>query len=192
MKLIKLALAFRKSAATPELRIVRRFLAWSQAAADDQRVNVATMLARAYLSQALPDQLRREFEICLALIVEDPSTSVRRALAIAIADADAAPRHIVLALADDRPEIAAIVLAKSPVLTEAELKSYAVSGGDGKQLALARRASLPASLAAFLAENGRQEVAIALIEIAEHPSPPKSSVGSPIASSRTAPCVRRF
>ena len=164
MKLIKLALASRKSAAEPELRIVRRFLSWSQAAADEQRVNVATMLARAYLSQALPDQLRPEFEICLALIVEDASTSVRRALAIAIADADTAPPHIVLALADDRPEIAAIVLAKSPVLTEAELNGYAALGGDGKQLALARRSNPPASLAAFLAENGRPEAAIALIE----------------------------
>ena len=75
---------------------------------------------------------------------------VRRALAEALASAQDAPRHIIAALASDLPEIAAIVLTRSPVLSDVELVACAAIGGELAQIALARRRALNADAAAPL------------------------------------------
>ena len=97
-------------------------------------------------------------------MLDDPSALVRRALAEALAGAFEAPRAIVLALAADQSDVAAVVLGRSPVLTEAELVDFAASGDAAAQCAIARRPRLPASIAAALAEVGRREAAIALAD----------------------------
>jgi uncharacterized protein (DUF2336 family) len=142
---------------------VGRFLAWAQKASPDERAEAASTLARAYLREPAP-HLRHDAELCLTTMAEDDSALVRRALAFAFADAADAPRQIVSALASDEPEIAAIVLARTPVLSDAELADCAAIGCETVQIALARRPSLNANVAASLAEADRRGVAIALIE----------------------------
>jgi uncharacterized protein (DUF2336 family) len=159
-------------AAAPEQGNVGRFFAWAQTVDDDQRANAARTLASAYLYNNLPEALKRDLELCLTRIAEDPSPQVRRVLADALADARGAPRHIIIALADDRPEIAAIVLAQSPILSDAELVEYATTGEDVVQTALARRPALPTSVAASLAEFGRSAAVMALIENLQAPLSP--------------------
>ena len=89
---------------------------------------------------------------------------VRRALASALAEAKDAPREIITALVHDEPDIAAIVLARSPALSDDELAECAISGCARTQIALAGRRDLSAAVAASLAEIERRDVAIALIE----------------------------
>jgi uncharacterized protein (DUF2336 family) len=89
---------------------------------------------------------------------------VRRALASALADAQDAPREIITTLVHDEPDVAAIVLARSPALSDAELAECATSGCARTQIALAGRRDLGPEVAASLAEIDRRDVAIALIE----------------------------
>jgi uncharacterized protein (DUF2336 family) len=170
--------SMRQEAPRPERSNVRRFFAWAQRASPDERAKAASTLASAYLRDQTPPHarrggetgrladlgaLRQDAELCLAMMVEDASAQVRRSLAWALACADDAPRHIVSALANDEPEIAAIVLAQSPVLSDAELAEWATIGCEKVQVALARRPSLNADVAASLAEIDRREVVMALI-----------------------------
>jgi uncharacterized protein (DUF2336 family) len=145
-----------------EATIVRRFLDWAQRADAGERAEAASALARAYLYSDLSPSLRREATIGLTSLLDDHSTLVRRSLAEALASASNAPHHIVLALASDQSEVSSVVLARSPVLSDAELVDCAAIGDARAQIALARRPRLSVGVAAALAEIGRREAVIAL------------------------------
>jgi uncharacterized protein (DUF2336 family) len=145
-----------------ELSIVRRFLAWSQRADAGGRAEAASALARAFLYSDLGTALRREAELGLTALLDDPSALVRRALAEALAGAHDAPHHVILALACDQSEVSSVVLARSPVLTDAELVDCAAIGDARAQTVLARRPRLNVGIAAALAEIGEREAVIAL------------------------------
>lgn len=147
-----------------EPSIVRRFLAWTQRADPEGRAEAASALARAYLYSDLSPQARAEAALGLTAVLDDPSALVRRALAEALASAAEAPRHIVLALACDQSEVASVVLARSPALTDAELVDCAAVGDVAAQAALARRPRLSASVAAALAEIGERDAVLALAD----------------------------
>lgn len=142
--------------------IVRNFLSWAQTANAAQRAEGAGALARAYLYSDLEPQARRETEIALMSLLDDPSPLVRRALADNFASAADAPHAIVSALASDQSDIAAPVLSRSPLLTDAELIDCAAIGDAFAQSAIALRARVPAGVCAALAEVGAREAAISL------------------------------
>ncbi|MGJ0391441.1 MAG: DUF2336 domain-containing protein [Methylocystis sp.] len=142
--------------------IVRNFLSWAQTANAAQRAEGAGALARAYLYSRMEPRERRESEIVLTSLLDDPSPLVRRALADNFASALDAPHAIVSALASDQSDIAAPVLSRSPLLTEAELIDCAAIGDAFAQSAIALRARVPASVCAALVEVGVREAAISL------------------------------
>lgn len=146
-----------------EPTIVRRFLSWAQRADAEGRAEAASALARAYLYSDLGPSLRREAATGLTSLLDDHSALVRRALAEALAGSSDAPHHIVLALACDQSEVSSVVLARSPILTDAELVDCAAIGDVYAQIALARRPRLSVGVAAALAEIGRREAVIALV-----------------------------
>lgn len=142
--------------------IVRRFLVWAQHADAEGRAEAASALARAYLYSDLSPALRREAGVGLTTLLDDHSTLVRRSLAEALASASEAPHHIVLALASDISEVSSSVLARSSVLSEAELVDCAAIGDGRAQSALAGRPRLSAGLGAALAEIGERDAVLAL------------------------------
>ena len=119
-------------------------------------------MARAYLYSDLLDDDRRDAEVALTTLLDDPSPIVRRALAEAFASASDAPRHIVAALANDQSDVAALVLGRSPLLSDAELIDCAAIGDAFAQSAIALRPNLSACVAAALAEVGAREALISL------------------------------
>ncbi|WP_029031585.1 DUF2336 domain-containing protein [Salinarimonas rosea] len=132
--------------------IVRRFLLWARTASPGDRAEAVSALARAYLYGDLAHADRRDAETALTAMLDDPSPLVRRALAEAVANAPEAPRHIVVALASDQSGIAALVLARSPLLTDADLVDCAALGDDFVQTAIALRPRLSSAVSAALAE----------------------------------------
>jgi uncharacterized protein (DUF2336 family) len=118
----------------------------------------------AYLHANLPGVLRDDIGVVLAALLDDPHVAVRRALSEAFAAARGAPRALIVALANDRSEVAAPLLARSPQLTDAELVDCAAAGDDVAQCAIARRPHLGAGPAAALAEVGMRAAALALID----------------------------
>jgi uncharacterized protein (DUF2336 family) len=142
--------------------IVRKFFQWAQSAPAGQRADAASALARAYLYTALAAADRRDTEVALTALLDDPSPLVRRALADAFAHATQAPHHLIAALAGDQSEVSAIILNRSPLLSDAELIDAAAVGDALAQSAIALRPQVSAPVAAALAEVGGRDALIAL------------------------------
>src|SRR5262249_15272679 len=144
--------------------IVRQFLQWVRTAPAIDRADATSALARAYLYSDLSRDDRVAAEGAMLMLLDDASPLVREALAQALAASAEAPPSVILALAGDLPEIAAIVLERSPLLIDADLVDRVGSGEPWAQAAIARRALLPRPVAAALAEVGSPEACLILIE----------------------------
>jgi uncharacterized protein (DUF2336 family) len=143
--------------------IVRRFLLWARTAPAQERANATGVLVRAYLGSTMSADDRREAETALIALLDDPSPLVRRALAEELAAAPQAPRNLVLGLIAEQSDIAALLLAQSPVLTEADLVDAAAIGDGLAQRAIAQRPWLSPGICAALAEVGCEEALVALL-----------------------------
>jgi uncharacterized protein (DUF2336 family) len=142
--------------------LIRRFLDWADQVSAGERAEGTAALALAYLYSDLDPVDQGEAERVLTLLLDDPSPLVRRAMAESFATAVDAPRHIVVALAADQADVAAIILGRSPLLTDAELIDAAAIGDAVAQTAVAHRPSLSAAVAGALAEVGQRAAVLAL------------------------------
>ncbi|MHC2461604.1 DUF2336 domain-containing protein [Bradyrhizobium embrapense] len=144
--------------------IVRQFISWIRTAPAGERAEATRALARAWLISDLTEDDRIAAEGALLMLLDDPSPLVRQAMAEVFAYSAEAPATIVQALSADQPAIALPVLEHSPLLIDADLVDIVATGSDEMQCAIARRASLPASVAAAIAEVGSAAAALELIE----------------------------
>ena len=123
----------------------------------------AAALARAYIDRDLPFEDRCAAEAALTLLLDDPSSKVRLALAEALSMSHHAPAQIVAALASDQPEVAAIVLSRSPLFTDADLIDRVASSRRRSRKSSPRAPHVSISLAAAIAEVGDGEACAVLI-----------------------------
>jgi uncharacterized protein (DUF2336 family) len=143
--------------------VVSHFLKWVYTAKVAERSAAATALARAYVNHDLPFEDRCAAEAALTLLLDDPSSKVRLAIADALSMSHHAPLQIINALASDQAEIAALVLSRSPLLTDADLMERVAGGEPSVQKIIARRPSVSMPLAAAIAELGEAEACGELI-----------------------------
>lgn len=146
--------------------IVRQFISWVRSAPAGERSEATRALARAWLISDLSDEDRAAAEGALLMLLDDPSPLVRQAMAEVFACSDLAPAAIVCALSSDQPSVALPVLEFSPLLIDADLVDIVATGSAEVQCAIARRADLPLSVGAAIAEVGS---ASAIIELIENP-----------------------
>lgn len=144
--------------------IIRRFLLWVRSAAASERAQGAGALARAYVSARLSPEERREAEAALLSLLDDTSSAVRRALARELGSELDIPRHLVLALARDQSDVAALVLARSPLLLASDLVDCVEAGDALAQTAVAVRPGLPLAVASALAAVGAPDALVTLAE----------------------------
>lgn len=142
--------------------IVHRFLTWVRNAPAEARASATAALAGAYLAGQLDEDERFDAVAAMMLALDDEEPAIRLALARALADHPDAPRTVIVGLAADRGEIAAVVLERSPVVNEAELIHHTVVGDLAAQTAIACRRCLGAPAAAALAEVGELQAVLAL------------------------------
>jgi uncharacterized protein (DUF2336 family) len=143
--------------------IVQHFLKWIYTARVSERSAAAAALARAYIDRDLPFEDRCAAEAALTLLLDDPSAKVRLAMAEVLSMSGHAPLQIISALASDQPEIATLVLARSPLFTEADLIDRVAGGSAAIQRIVAERPRVPMGLAAAIAEVAEPEACIALL-----------------------------
>ena len=142
--------------------LARFYMDWAANADAAARAEATGTLAEAWLYANLsPDDLA-ETEAALTVALDDPSPLVRRALAEVFAAHPLAPRAIVSALAADDSEVGALVLARSPLLSDAELVDCAALGDALAQVAIATRPRLSAPVAAAVAEIACAEALVTL------------------------------
>ena len=144
--------------------IIRRFLRWVRTASPRARAAASGALARAYLHCDLSPDDRDAAENAMIALLDDPSPLVRQALAEALAASPDAPRAVVQALASDHCDIAAVVLARSPLLIDAELVDFVATCDGALQATIATRAPLRRPVAAAIAEVGSAEACLVAIE----------------------------
>lgn len=142
--------------------IVSRFLLWARSAPPGYRAEATAALANAFLYSDLSLEDREEARMALTAMLDDPSTLVRRAMAEALASSRAAPRHLIVALANDAAEVAAVVLGRSPLLADCDLVDAAALGEERVQCAIAARPLLSRAVAAAIAEIGGPAALVAL------------------------------
>jgi uncharacterized protein (DUF2336 family) len=162
--------------------IVRHFLQWVRTAEAAERAEATSALARAYLYSELSPDDRAAAEGAMILLLDDPSPMVRYALADALGSSADAPAAVVHALVNDQPDIAIVVLERSPLLLDSDLVDSVAVGGTQMQSAIARREALPRSVSAAIAEVGTAEACLTLIE----------NAGADLASFSLERIVARF
>jgi len=143
--------------------VVSHFLKWVNTAKANERAAAAAALARAYVGHDLPFEDRCAAEAALTLLLDDPSAKVRKAMAEALALSRHAPLQVVSVLASDQPEVASVVLARSPLLSDADLIERVSSGGNAIQKLVADRPSVSMEVAAAIAEVGEAEACRTLV-----------------------------
>lgn len=135
---------------------------WVGAVSAAERAEGVGALARAYLYGDFAETEKRDAEVALFSLLDDPSPIVRKSIAEAFASAVDAPHAIVLALANDQSAISSVVLGRSPLLCDADLFDCAAVGDAFAQAAITLRPLLSMSVSAALAEIGSREALIAL------------------------------
>jgi len=143
--------------------VVSHFLKWVYTAKVAERSAAAAALARAYVNHELPFEDRCAAEAALTLLLDDPSHKVRLAMADALSMSHHAPLQVINALASDQAEVAALVLARSPLLTDSDLIDRVASGQGPVQKIIAGRPSVSMPLAAAIAEVGEAEACAGLL-----------------------------
>ena len=144
--------------------IVRQFISWIKTAPAGERAEATRALARAWLISDLTEDDRAAAEGALLMQLDDASPLVRQAMAEVFARSVEAPAAIVQALSLDQPSVALPILEHSPLLIDADLVDIVATGNCEMQCAIARRAGLPASVCAAIAEVGSAAAALELIE----------------------------
>ena len=143
--------------------VVSHFLKWIYTARVSERAAAANALARAYVNSELPFEDRCAAEAALTLLLDDASSKVRLAMAEALSMSHHAPLQIISALASDQPEVAGVVLARSPLLTDADLINRVASSPKVTQKLIADRPFVSMALSAAIAEIGEAEACAVLL-----------------------------
>ena len=144
--------------------IVRQFLQWIRTAPAGERADATSALARAFLYSDLSADDSAAAEGAMLMLLDDPASIVRGALAQSLAASEDAPPAVIFALAQDQIDVARPVLERSPLLVDTDLVDILAAGESAVQVAIARRLWLPRSVAAALAEVGTVDACLALAE----------------------------
>ena len=144
--------------------IIQAFIRWLETAAVGDRAKAANALARVYLASRLKPEQQQAALLAMSHLLDDPAPQVRLGLARGLAADPAAPRSIILALAEDQPEIACTVIACSPAFQDADLVDV-IGRGDGLTRGLiATRSGLSRAACAALVEVGEVADIVLLLE----------------------------
>lgn len=138
-------------------------IAWPSEAPLETRVRAALAIARAFASDRWNVADRCRLEAAMTLAATDPAPRVRLTLAEAVGTLPNAPVQVIAQLATDRPDIAGLVLARSPVVTEDDLTDL-VPRLDPRVLPVIAARVRRASLAALLVEIGDAGCAAILLK----------------------------
>ncbi len=99
----------------------------------------------------------------LKRVTKDVEMSIRIGVAERLADDETAPHELVSLLADDSIEVARLILARSPILSDADLIRVIEKGSEPHQITIAERPEIGATVSAALARSECEAAIIALL-----------------------------
>ena len=122
-------------------------------ATEDERAAAVHKLCRR-MDVELSDEDRAAAQEVLRLMAEDAAELVRRALAVTLKSSPLLPRDVAMKLAKDVESVALPVLNHSPAFTDHDLAEIVRASSAAKQVAIARRPTLSATVTDALAAHG--------------------------------------
>ena len=128
---------------------------------DEVYVAVAALFE--HESAALSPRERQMAADVLRQLSRDVEMSIRVQLAERLADDEKIPHELILMLVDDRIEIARLILARSPVLSDADLLHVIRHRGTDHHIVIAERPNIGETVSAALARSECEAVIIALL-----------------------------
>jgi uncharacterized protein (DUF2336 family) len=99
----------------------------------------------------------------LKRVSKDVEMSIRIGVAERLAGDESAPHELILLLADDQIEVARLILARSPVLSDADLIHVIEKGSENHQITVAERPAIGVTVSAALARSECEAAIIALL-----------------------------
>ncbi|MEM7567545.1 MAG: DUF2336 domain-containing protein, partial [Pseudomonadota bacterium] len=139
-------------------------LSVEMAAGPAERAAEITEIAELYLSGTLDPAMKAAAEDFLVAALDDPAIRVREAMATAFAASAATPHQIALALSQDVPRVATIMLRETPCLLDIELLDIARTAGTDVLHALAARRAASVNLVLRLVDRADLALARRLAE----------------------------
>lgn len=124
---------------------------------EEDRAQAAHKLCRCIDEAELSAEERAHAESIIAIMAQDAAVLVRRALAVALKNSPKLPREIATRLARDVETIALPVILNSPVLTDSDLVEIVRTCPPAKQVAVASREILSATVTGAIAQYGVTE-----------------------------------
>ncbi len=143
--------------------VVGRFLDWIDEAPPQARADAVAPIVRRFFHPDQTAEGREALEAVLTVLLDDPAVEVRRALAEAVAIHEDAPRHVLVALTQDLPQVAEPVLRRSPCILDSELVEAVVAGPARVQTAVASRPWVSYAVAGTVAAEAEAEAVTALL-----------------------------
>lgn len=143
--------------------VIEHLLKWLQTARVTERAAAAGALARAFDDHDMSFDDRCAAEAALTLLLDDPSSKVRAAVAEALSMSRRAPVHIVTALAADQPEVSGLILVRSPLLGDADLIDRVEAGNPEVQRLVANRSRLSSDVSLAIAALAGLEACLDLL-----------------------------
>lgn len=140
---------------------------------DDGRIHIAGRIGSVLSDDATPVADRRAAELLAHDLATDAIERVRCALSEAVKGARHLPRPMAMMLSHDVDSVACPFLEVTDVFTETDWQSLILTISRNARVSVARRASMPDSLALALAEAGDSVVAETLVE---NPCAPMNAV----------------
>jgi uncharacterized protein (DUF2336 family) len=129
----------------------------------DNRQRTAEHVATQFQAGVLSPSERQLAEEIFRIMMRDAEVRVREALSRHLKESRTLPRDVALALARDVDSVALPMLECSDVLTDADLIAIVRSSGVAKQVAVAQRSMVSASVSEALVETGDETVVSALV-----------------------------
>ena len=128
---------------------------------DDIYLAVATLFE--HQKDAFSKQERELAADILKRISKDVEMAIRIGVAERLAGDESAPHELILLLADDKIEVARPILARSPILSDADLIRVIKNGSEAHQITIAERPAIGVTVSAALARSECEAAIIALL-----------------------------
>ncbi len=127
------------------------------------RADIATKVAAQYRDATLNEAERQIAIDIFRIMIKDAAVRVREALSHNLKASTDLPHDLALALARDVESVALPMIESSTVLTEDDLVEIVKSSSPPKQVAVARRSSVPARVADALIDSRNDEAVATLM-----------------------------
>ncbi|WP_162652308.1 DUF2336 domain-containing protein [Lentilitoribacter sp. Alg239-R112] len=144
--------------------IFDNFSVWAESSDTRSRILAVKALCESYICSGFNADEMKAAEGAMILLLDDPSSEVRKAMASSLCAHEDVPIIVINALAQDQLDVSAPVLAYSPLLSDNNLIDLVADGLLEHRFIVSQRKYISPAVCAALIEIGEKEVVSELLQ----------------------------